>query len=283
MDLLPTTDILRARTDATAATTEPSVIVSSKILDTVYRKLSQLLPERTALNGTSNVTIAAAPSTGNHKQVREITIVNRDSATRTITIESYDGSTAYPFHSVTLAAGEKATYSEGVWKRFNAAGTEQTEQAAYLLPAGDSIVTILGSDQANSNAVANTLEDVTGLSFSVVSGGVYHFKFYVIYTAAATTTGSRWTINGPAASNLIYMSEYSLAATTTTRNANNISYQLPAGSNASSSSLTGNLAIVEGMIIPSADGTVQLQHASEVSGSAITAKAGSFVEVLRTV
>jgi hypothetical protein len=73
------------------------------------------------------------------------------------------------------------------------------------------------------------------------------------------------------------MSEYSLAATTTTRNPNNIAYGLPAASNASSGSTTSNRAIVEGMITASADGDVIARFASEVAGSAITALAGSVV------
>ena len=43
----------------------------------------------------------------------------------------------------------------------------------------------LATDQINANAVANTLADVTGLSFPVVSGQPYRFKFTVCYDAAA--------------------------------------------------------------------------------------------------
>jgi hypothetical protein len=85
-------------------------------------------------------------------------------------------------------------------------------------------------------------------------------------------------VNGPATTYLCYTSEYSLAATTTTRNANNISYDLPATSNATSAGTTsGNRTVVEGVIIPSADGTVIARFASEVANSAITALAGSVV------
>ena len=97
---------------------------------------------------------------------------------------------------------------------------------------------VLASDVINNNATANTIADVTGLSFPVTAGGKYYFKFVIPYTAAATTTGSRWSINGPANTFLQYLSEYTLAATTTTRNANNTAFDLPAASNTASGGTT---------------------------------------------
>lgn len=138
---------------------------------------------------------------------------------------------------------------------------------------------VLQNDVTNNNAVANTLQDVTGLSFAVVAGQRYWFKFSIIYTAQATTTGSRWSVNGPTTTALAYTSEYSLTATTTTRNATNIAYNSPAASNATSAT-TGpsNTAEIQGFVQPSANGTVIARFASEVANSAIVAKTGSFVE-----
>jgi len=48
---------------------------------------------------------------------------------------------------------------------------------------------------------------------------------------------------------------------------------------ASSSSLLLNMVVIDGFIIPSIDGTIQLQFASEIANSAITIKAGSTIEV----
>lgn len=132
------------------------------------------------------------------------------------------------------------------------------------------------ADVINSNAVANTLQDVTGLSFSVVSGTTYRFYAVIPYNSAATTTGSRWTINAPASTLLSYTSTYCLTATTQTINyASAVS--IPAASNASSLS-TGNVCIIQGVIRPSANGTFQIRFASEVLNSAITAKAGATLE-----
>lgn len=137
---------------------------------------------------------------------------------------------------------------------------------------------ILTGDVVNSNAVANTLADITGLTHSVVSGTTYYFKAVILYTSAATTTGARFTVNGPTMTAIGYRSEYTLTSTTTTLNSHLDARQLPAAANASAL-LVGNIAYLEGMFTPSANGTFAIQFASEVSNSAITAKAGSFLHI----
>lgn len=131
----------------------------------------------------------------------------------------------------------------------------------------------LGADVTNSTT---TIANVTGLSFAVTSGTTYRFYIVIPYTSAATTTGSRWTLTGPANTLFSYTSKYTLTATTQTVNyasANDI----PAAANASSLT-AGNVCIIEGLIKPSANGTLQVRFASEVAASAIVAKAGSSIE-----
>ena len=140
-------------------------------------------------------------------------------------------------------------------------------------PSGGRPHAFLTADVATTTT---TLGDVTGLGFSVTAGTRYYFKFIIPYTAAATTTGSVWTINGPAVTFLTYASTYTLTATTATTNRGMTAYNLPSAKNASSL-LTGNLAEIEGIIQPSANGTVICRFATEVGASAITAKAGSVV------
>lgn len=134
---------------------------------------------------------------------------------------------------------------------------------------------VLSADAVNNNATANTLQSISDLSFDVVAGRTYYFKAIIAYTAAVTTTGSRWTINGPATTHLAYKSVYTLTATTLTTNYLS-AFQAPAASNATSLT-AGNVAEIEGFITPSADGTVVVQFASEIANSAITAKKGSIL------
>lgn len=142
----------------------------------------------------------------------------------------------------------------------------------WLLPA---LVGITAS-VVNNHATANTLQDVTGLQFPVQNGKRYRFRFMIPYTAAATGTGSRWTLNGPSVSQLNYTSRYPTAATTETVN-HHSTFNAPSGCNASSLA-AGNLATIEGTLTAAADGDVIARFASEVSGSAITALAGAHVE-----
>lgn len=156
-------------------------------------------------------------------------------------------------------------------------------KSAGAWPGGVSMAsvqrTVLAADVTNNDAVANTLADVTGLSFPVVAGGTYKFRAVIRYTAAATGTGSRWSVSGPAAPTfLTYRAEYSLTTTTRTNIEGSTAYNLPAASNATSAATAGNIAIIEGIIKPSASGDVIARFASEVASSAIVAKAGSFIE-----
>lgn len=149
---------------------------------------------------------------------------------------------------------------------------------SYASATSVPVYSFLASDVVNNNAVANTIADVTGLSFAVSSGVTYRFKFFIVYTSAATTTGSRWTLNGPATTYLNYDSRYTLTATSQSVNSGASAYTIPAVSSASSLA-AGNIAIIEGIIKPSASGTLIARFASEISSSAITAKAfQSYVE-----
>jgi hypothetical protein len=155
-------------------------------------------------------------------------------------------------------------------------GTNLVRLFGDEITGGPNVVT-LAADVTNNNSTANTIADVTGLSFTVVSGRTYRFRALILYTAAATTTGSRWAVSGPATSLLAYTSRYSLTATTQTINYAN-AYDTPAASNATSTATTGNIATIEGILTPTASGTVVIRFASEVASSAIVAKAGSTLE-----
>jgi hypothetical protein len=139
---------------------------------------------------------------------------------------------------------------------------------------------ILQNDVTNNNAVANTMQDVTTLGFPVTAGVTYDFEFNIWYTSAAATTGSRWGLAGPATTLLRYRSEYTLTATARTFNEGLNAYNVPASSNATSVVLANgwNLAVIKGQITPSENGTVTARFASEISNSAVIAKAKSWVE-----
>jgi hypothetical protein len=150
-------------------------------------------------------------------------------------------------------------------------------------PAGASnyLVNELPFDQSLSNTVANTLM-TTFLSFPVEPDNTYIFEFIVLYGISSTASGTRWTINGPSFTRLSYMSEYSLAAATTTRNASLRAYQQPAAANATTGDLGANMAVVKGIIRANGTGNVSLQVATELANASVTLIAGSLVLYRRT-
>lgn len=228
----------------------------------------------TNTNSTTAVTIAAAPGSSTQRVIDFVSVYNADTVAAEVTIQINDNSTLYKLLVVTLAVGERLQYQDGTgWQVLNNAGALKTLNT-WAAPITGIQSVVLGSDVTNNNATANTIADVTGLSFSVTSGNKYWFRFIIPYTSAATTTGSRWSINGPAAPTMLnYTSHYTLTATSETVNSAT-AYDIPAASNASSLT-AGNVAVIEGIIVPSANGTVIARFASEVSSSAIVAKAGA--------
>ena len=249
---------------------------------------STITPGRTNTPITTATTtdIVAAPASSTYRTVKTLTIRNRDATTaNAVTVIHTDGTNAMELTKVTLLAGFTLHYHEsaGFWVTDANGANVFVEQTGGIQAAVNALnLVTLSADVTNNNATANTMADVTGLSFSVTSGETYKFTFTIPYTSAATTTGSRWAVNGPASPTLLnYTSRYTLTATTETFNYAT-AYDIPAASNASSLT-AGNVAVIEGVIKPSANGTVIARFASEVSSSAIVAKAGALLEWYRTV
>lgn len=238
----------------------------------------------TAITTATTTTLVAAPAASTFRHVKFLVIRNTHAATeQPITVQFYNGTTAFELWEGTLAAGESLQFTpEAGFVPVNVNGVPKMAES-HATPTVNAIsALVLSSDVTNNNVVANTIADVTGLSFSVVSGQTYWFEFVIPYTSAATTTGSRWSINGPAAPTLLaYRSEYTLTATTTTVNSAT-AYDIPAASNATSLT-AGNVATIWGIIKPSSDGTVIARFASEVSASAVVAKAGATVRWMRVL
>lgn len=240
----------------------------------------------TAIASATTTTIVASPAASTYRTIKTLTLRNKHaSLSNTVTLLHSDGSLIPTAISAILAAGEAIHYDEGKgWTLLDGAGRVKVSMTAGGSGAAVAALNVvaLTADVTNSHATANTMIDVTGLSFSVVAGEIYWFRFTIPYTAAATSTGSRWSIDGPASPTLLhYNSRWTLTATTETVTNANL-YDLPATANATSL-LTGNVAFVEGVIMPSINGTVVARFASEVSASPIVAKAGAILHWMRVL
>lgn len=247
-----------------------------------------------ATNNTTDVDLVPAPASSTQRVVDYLSVFNRDTAAATVTIKHDLSATERILWKGLLLPNEKLEYVDGEGFRvFSDAGVPKAVQVPVgaVYTANLLNTSVLGSDVVNNNGVANTIADVTGLSFDVVAGETYWFSFNIWYTAAATATGSRWSISGPSSPTaLAFTVRAPLIATVHSTDAvsetHATAYDNPTTANASSpnnAAAGGHLAMIEGFITPSANGTVIARFASEVASSAITAKAGSFVQWMRTL
>lgn len=128
----------------------------------------------------------------------------------------------------------------------------------------------IGGDVNNSTT---SMADVTGLSFAVTNGSTYAFKFYVMFNTAATTTGIALSMNGPTTT-LLGWDVFIAAASQTLFYQSRVAYDAGTASPDRGSG-SQNVAIIDGIIIPSASGTLIVRFASEVGSSQVTVLAGS--------
>jgi hypothetical protein len=280
--------ILSATTDKLQAVLGGTVTANQMQCLSFWRDTTttDFTPGRTLVNtnNTTDIDLVGSPVLGHQITVDFISIYNNDTSNQTLTVKFDANGTEYILWKGVIGTGEKLEYSDkmGFVVIANNGGMKQSQVAGSNNPALNTLnLVVLATDVANANAVANTIANVTGLSFDVIAGQTYYFEFTINYTAAAVTTGSRWSISGPTFTRLDYTSEYTL--TTTTKTLNNCgAYDLPAASNATSLA-SGNIVTIWGFITPSANGTVIARFASEVLSSAITAKAGSILRWVRTL
>ena len=277
-----TTDAIELQLAGVVATTQPSFYASFRdMADDDSTFLADY--NAGATNGTTAVDAVGGPAADTRRVIDHMNILNRDTANVTVTVKLDVNGTEYILKTITLAPLESLEYDDGYgWRVLTNSGSyKQTTVSGTNPITSDVQQQVLGADVTNNNATPNTIADVTGLSFAVTAGQRYRFRFVIYYTAQAGTTGSRWSVNGPASpTRLGYRSSYSLTATTETVNSGLSAYDLPAACNATSPLTTtgANMAIIEGFIIPSADGTVIARFASEIASSAIVALRGSYVE-----
>lgn len=283
LQLISTSDILRIVTSAAVSTH-----VQTSWIDKTGSSLGSSGRQNTVITTASTTTIVPAPGSSVDRAIKSVIVRNTHASnSQTVTLQMFDGTTSVDIVSVTLTAGESLQYTDELG--FQVFDFQMRIKQNYLAGGSGAAVNdlqlvVLSADVTNNNGTANTMQDVTGFSFPVVAGETYYFKFAIQYTAAATTTGSRWSISGPASPTALrFTSRYSLTSTTETNNQGLSAYDTPAASNATSAATGSNLAIIEGYITPSASGNVIARFASEVASSAIIARAGSLLQWIRVL
>lgn len=135
----------------------------------------------------------------------------------------------------------------------------------------------LSADTGQTN---RDLQD-SELSFAVTNGKLYQFKANYIFRTAATTTGLRFGLTCPAFTILAATGQVPVAAGGTA----GVYHSYITGSGVS---VTGTgvaragvdyLATLDGVIQPSADGSLVFQWSTEINASRVTIRAGSHAEL----
>jgi len=182
---------------------------------------STITPSRdnTQITSIATTDVVAPPGASTQRTVKSLFIRNKHATTaNNVTVIHTDGTTAVELIKVTLNAGYTLRYDEGngfeILDAFGRTLLNNSDNGSNAAVNALNLV-VLNTDVINNNATANTIADVTGLSFSVTAGEKYWFRATVQYTSAATGTGSRWAMNGPTGA-WRYKSEYSLTTTTLT-------------------------------------------------------------------
>lgn len=188
------------------------------------------------------------------------------------------GSPGASAYEVAVAAGFVGTVEQWLASLIGPPGNVGIQGPAGAQgPSGDaSAITVkLTADLAASTST--TLANAAGLSLAVTAGTYYSFDFVVLFQSAATTTGLRLGLTCPAFT--VYSARVGIPVA-----ADGVAGDLQGWLTTSGDSVLGTgvqaitttyAATIRGVILPSASGTLQVQYASEVSGSGVTIKQGS--------
>jgi hypothetical protein len=141
-------------------------------------------------------------------------------------------------------------------------------------PPGPSNLATVRLTQDRSTTSNSVYSDATGLSFALIAGQFYIFEFNIIFQTVAATTGINLSVNGPAASFIVFdiNTPTSLTAMTVS---NRRAYDTGAATTGVDLANQNLLATIWGIVAPIANGTLTVRFRSEVSNSGVTIKAGS--------
>ena len=130
------------------------------------------------------------------------------------------------------------------------------------------------ADQTFNSA---TLANVTGLSFAVTSGVYYHFRFLLLVRSNTATVGVKFSCTVPAFTTFGATGRGIIAAdgvgaefqgAVTTSGDAIVPTAVPAIN-------TDYVSVLEGVLLPSANGTLQVQAATETGTTIVTVRQGS--------
>lgn len=143
------------------------------------------------------------------------------------------------------------------------------------------ITTLRTTGNQTINAGGSVFTDITDLTFPVVNGVRYAFKFYIVFQSALLTTGWRSGVNCPTGT-LDFFTTYQTIANSTTGSASWVHRHNTVRDDMLllSSTVTANVdlvVVIEGRYLCTADGTFAARFANELGANTdITIREGSW-------
>jgi hypothetical protein len=129
----------------------------------------------------------------------------------------------------------------------------------------------------DQTSTSTTVANSNTLSFTVAAATYYRFKFTVVFRTAAATTGLKLSVTHPGATVFSAKAEIPNGADGTGSDFSG--WITSSGDVVTATGVqaanTDYIAVVEGVILPSAGGLVRLQFGSEIAGSTVTLRNGS--------
>jgi hypothetical protein len=141
------------------------------------------------ISSATTTDVVPVPGSGDTRKVHIINVSNVHASTsQTVTIQITDGANTAVIDSFPLAAGERATWREGVPLRIiDANGLEKTTPIAV----GQYTVSRLGATVSNSTTTA---AKVTGLDLAC-GPGTWVFEYFLRFQSATGTVGPKLSVN----------------------------------------------------------------------------------------
>lgn len=159
----------------------------------------------------------------------------------------------------------------------NPAGMAWIDESGVIRRCTPPTVKLTATGGARTTA---TLTDETGLVFPLVSGTYYRFVFHILYITTATTSGLKYGLTAPAVTAFAAIGRTLSAADGASGEFQGLVNSSGDSVVATDAQVTGttaapNIAIVEGTILPSANGNLQVQTANEAAAGTVTIQQGS--------
>lgn len=264
-------------------------------------------PVATSLSGPGPSTVLSAPAAGVVRQLKYLSIANKDTVANTQNIQFNVGGTRRTIIQVTLQPGESLHYlNDASWRTYTSTGAVKAVAGDVVGPTSavdghvptysgtsgkliqDSgvypvVTKVLSADVSSSSVTAATVADLT----VTLVAGTYTFEYHFFHEVAGTATGIKFNLNYTGTTTYGIRGSLRTATQQSNDATANHGYQISATTTITTDTTTAAsdandmFSIVSGAIVVSNGGDLQFRWGAQTAASAATIRRGSFARVVR--